>query len=158
MVPCQEDYKKEKPIDVKKDKDQASFHLFQDFSPPYPISYPPPKYDEDTTSTIFLELTENCEQSSMPILSKETFQDQIIPSCSTSPYSLQNCAQASNAPIRNVAHSKDVDIPFQYPFASPKSILGPYPSKLKPSNLPSILGSYVHSSPTFSIPSSSIIP
>jgi hypothetical protein len=83
-------------------------------------------------------------------------------------------AQASSAPIKNVApikathesidgfdnfaHSKDVDIPFYYPFASPKYILGPYPSKLKPSNLPSILGPYVPSSPTFSTPSSPILP
>ena len=101
---------------------------------------------------------------SLPMLSKATCQDQSIPSCSTSPYPLQNFAQASN--FRNkffvyikatlesidvfdhVAHSKDVDISFHYPFASPKSILGPHPSNLKPSNLPSILGPYV---PSYSI-------
>ena len=43
----------------------------------------------------------------------------------------------------HVAHSKDVDIPIHYPFASSKSILGPYPSKIKPSNLPSILRPYI---------------
>ena len=108
------------------------------------------------------------------MLSKATCQDQSIPSCSTSPYPLQNCAQALSAPIKHVvpikathksidgfdhvAHSKDVDIPFHYPFASPKSILCPHPSKLKPSTLPSILGPYVLSSPTFSTPSFPIIP
>lgn len=82
------------------------------------------------------------------MLSKATCQDQIIPSCYTSPYPIQNSSQASSAPIKNfvpikathesidgfdhIAHSKDVDNPFHYPFASHKSILGPHPSKLKP--------------------------
>jgi hypothetical protein len=88
VAPCQEECQKEKAINVKKDQDQAPFHLFQDFSPSYHISYPPPKYDEDTTSTIFLELTENYEKSSLPMLSKATCQDQSIPSCSNSPYPL----------------------------------------------------------------------
>ena len=138
------------------------------------MSFSYPKYDEDTTSIISLELTENYEKSSLPMLYKATCQDQSIPPCSTYPYPLQNCAQALSTPIKNVApikgphesidgfdhvaHSKDVDIPFHYPFASPKSILGPYPSKLKPSNLPSILGPYVPSSPTFSTPSFPITP
>ncbi len=39
----------------------------------------------------------------MPILSKETCQDQIISSCSTSPYSFQNYAQASNALTKGVS-------------------------------------------------------
>ena len=99
MAPCQEDSQKEKAINIKKDQDQATIHLVQDFSPPYPISYPSPKYDEDTTSTISLELTKNSKKSSLPMLSKATCQDQRIPSCSTSPYPLQNCAQASSAPI-----------------------------------------------------------
>ncbi|MDF3686229.1 hypothetical protein [Enterobacter hormaechei] len=159
------------------DQDQAPFHLLQHFTPPYPMSFPSPKYDEDTTSIISLELTENYEKISLPMLSKATCQGQSIPSCSTSPHPLQNCAQASSASIRNVvpikgthesidgfdhvAHSKDVDIPSHYPFASSKSILGPYPSKLKNSNLPSILGPYVPPSPTFTpstFPSSPIIP
>ena len=177
VAPCQEDSQKEKAINVKKDQDQAPFHLFQDFSPPYPISCPPPKYDEDTTSIISLELTENYEKSSLHMLSKATCQDQSVPSCSTSPHPLQNCAQASSASIKNVvpikgtyesidgfdhvSHSKDVDIPSHYPFASSKSILGPYPFKLKHSNLPSILEPYVRPSPTFipsSFPSSPIMP
>jgi hypothetical protein len=173
-APCQKDFKKGKAINFKKDQDQAPFHLLQNFTPPYPMSFPSPKYDEDTTSIISLELTENYEKSSLSMLSKAACQDQSIPSCSTSPYPLQNCAQASSAPIKivapikathesidgfdHVAHSKDVDIPFHYPFASPKSILGPHPSKIKPSNLPSILGPYVPSSPTFSTPISPIIP
>ncbi len=163
--PCQEDSKKDK------DQDQEPSHIPQDFMPPSqephspssPISYPS-KYDEDTTSTIPVELTENHEKIATPMLSRETCQDQSIPSCSNSPYPLQNFVQASNALIKaiasiktthksidglgHVAHSKDVDIPIQYPFASPKSILGPYPSKLKPSNLPSILGPYTPPSPT----------
>ena len=113
----------------------------------------------------------------MPILSKETCQDQRIPSYSASPYSLQNYAQTSNTPLKGVspikdthesidglgqiAHSKDANIPIHYPFTSPKSILGPYLSKLKPSNLPSILGPYVPPYPTFtpiSSPSSPMIP
>ena len=138
------------------------------------MSYSPHQYNKDTTSIISLEFTKNYEKSSLPMLSKATCQDQSIPSCSTSPYPLQNCAQASSALIKNVvpiksthesidgfhhvSHSKDVDIPFHYPFASPMSILGPHPSKLKNSNLPSILGLYVPSSPTFSTPSSPVIP
>ena len=94
VAPCQEDSQKEQAINVKKDQDQEPFHLLQNVTPPYTMSFPPPKYDEDTTSTIFLELTENYEKSSLPMLSKATCQDQSIPSCSTSPYPLQNCAQA----------------------------------------------------------------
>ena len=32
------------------------------------MSYPPPKYDEDTTSTISLDLTKNYEKIYLPIL------------------------------------------------------------------------------------------
>ena len=78
-------------------------------------------------------------------------QDQSIWSCSSSPHSLQNCAQALSSPIKgvapikfinesinglgHVAHSKDFDIPIHYPFVYPKYILGPYPSKITPSNV-----------------------
>ena len=95
--------------------------------------------------------------------------DQSIPSCSTSSHPLQNYTQALSSPIKgvapikvinesinglgHVAHSKDADIPIHYPFVSPKSILGPYSSKLKPSNLPSILGPYVPLSPTSTLSS-----
>ncbi|MDF3675379.1 hypothetical protein [Enterobacter hormaechei] len=75
VASCQEDSQKEKAINVKKDQDQAPFHLFQDFPPPYPISCPPPKYDEDTNSIISLELTEKYEKNSLPMLSKATCQD-----------------------------------------------------------------------------------
>ena len=131
MDPCQEDSQKDKNKNVKKNQDQTPLHILQDVIPPYHISYPPCNYNEETTSTVSLELTKNCEQSSMPILSKETCQDQRIPSCSTSPYSLQNHAQASNnsikgvSPIKDIhesidglghiAHSKDANIPIQYP-------------------------------------------
>ncbi|MFA1084102.1 hypothetical protein, partial [Klebsiella pneumoniae] len=128
------------------------------------------------SSTIPKEIINDQENDTFPMLPKIPFEEKSIPSpsCSNSPHSLQNCAQASSAPIKNVApikashesidgfdhvaHSKDVDIPFRYPFASPTSILGPHPSTLKPSSLPSILGPYVPSSPTFSTPSSPIIP
>lgn len=89
VAPCQEESQKEKAINVKNDQDQEPFHLLQNVTPSYPMYFPPPKYDEDTTSTIFLELIENYEKNSLPILSKATCQDQIIPSCSTSPYPLQ---------------------------------------------------------------------
>ena len=108
------------------------------------------KQDQDISSTIPKEIINNQEKDTFPMLPKIPFEEKSIPSlsCSTSPYPLQNCVQALSAPIKNVtpikaihesidgfdhvAHSKDVDIPFHYPFASPKSILGPYPSKLKP--------------------------
>ena len=77
-----------------------------------------------------------------------------ITSCSTSPYSLQKYTQALSSPTKgvapikvireslnglgHVAHYKDVDIHIHYPFISSKSMLGPYPSKIKPLNLPSI--------------------
>ena len=138
------------------------------------MSYPPPKYDEGTTFTISLELIENCEQSSMPILSKDPCQDQSIPS----PYSTTPCSlplstlpkffQAPNNPIKEVspiqdshdpienpnAHFKDVDVLgchinidelINYPFASSTSILGQPPPILRASHLPSILGPYVPS-------------
>jgi len=85
-APCQKDFKKGKAINFKKDQDQAPFHLLQNFTPPYPMSFPSPKYDEDITSTISLELTENYEKSSLPMLSKASCQGQSVPSCSTSPY------------------------------------------------------------------------
>ena len=88
MAPCQDDTQKEKAINVKKDQDQEPFHLLQNFTPPYPMSFPSPKYYEDITSIISLELTENYEKSSLPMLSKATCQDQSIPSYSTSPYPL----------------------------------------------------------------------
>ena len=106
VAPCQEGSQKEKAINVKKDQDQAPFHLLQNFNPPYLMSFPYPKYDEDTISIISLELTKNYEKSYLPMLSKATCQDQSIPSCSTSPYPLQNYAQASSAPIKNVAPIK----------------------------------------------------
>ena len=138
------------------------------------MSYPPPKYDEDTTSTISLKLTENCEKSSTLMLSKDPCQDQSIPSsCSTISCSLllstlPKSFQDSNAPIKEVspiqdandliensnAHSKDADILdchidvdelIDYPFASSTSILGPHPPILNSS----ILGPYVPPSPIF---------
>ena len=72
VAPCQQDSQKDKHKNVKKDQDQAPRNLFQDVTPPYSMSYPPPMYDEDTTFTISLELTKNCEQNYVPILSKET--------------------------------------------------------------------------------------
>ena len=108
------------------------------------------------------------------MLSKNPCQDQSIPSCSTSPHPLQSYTQALSSPIKvvspikvinesinglgHVAHSKDVDIPIHYLFVSSKSILGPYPSKLKPSNLPSILGPYVPPSPTSTLSSLHVLP
>ena len=92
------------------------------------------------------------------MLSQETCQDQSTPTCSTPPSPLPNYAQYSSAPMKgvvpikdihqsinglcHVSHSQDVDIPIHYPFTSPRSILGPYPSNQEPSNLPSILGPY----------------
>ena len=72
VAPCQEDTQKEKVINVKKDQDQAPFHLLQNLTPLYPMSFPSPKYDEDTTSTISLEFTENYEKIYLPMLSKAT--------------------------------------------------------------------------------------
>lgn len=111
------------------------------------MSYTSPKYDKETISTIPIELTKYHEKHYMPMLSKETFQDQSISSCSTSSCSLQNYVQASNAPIKGispiidtheyiydlgyVSHSKDANIHTHYPPVSSESILGPYPSKLK---------------------------
>ena len=87
---------------------------------------------------------------------------------------LQNYAQALNTPIKginpitvthksiagfgHVAHSKDVDIIAHGPFTFSKPIIGPYPSKLKPSNLPSILGPYVPLSPTSTLSSLHVPP
>ena len=88
VAPCQEDSQKVKSINVKKDQDQAPFHLLENFTPLYPMSFPSSKYDEDTTSIVSLELTENYENSSLPMLSKATCQDQSIPSCSTPLYPL----------------------------------------------------------------------
>ena len=76
VAPCQEDSKKDKNKKVKKYQDQAPLHLLQDVTLPYPMSYPPPKYDEDTTSTIPFGLTKKFDQTSMPILSKYPCQDQ----------------------------------------------------------------------------------
>ena len=143
---------------------------------PSPISCTSTKQDHDISSIIPKEIINDQEKDTFPMLPKIPFEEKSIPSpsCSNSPYPLQNFFQASNELIKaissiktthksidglgHVSHFKDVDIPIQYPFASPKSILGPYPSKLKPSNLPSILGPYVPPSPTSTLSSLHIPP
>lgn len=86
MSLCQEDSQKDKAINVKKDQDQEPFHLFQEVTLPYLMSYTPPNYDEDITITILIGITKNHEKIYMPILSKENCQDQIVPLCYTFPY------------------------------------------------------------------------
>ena len=110
------------------------------------------------------------------MLPKIPFEKKSVPSpsCSTSLHPLQNYAQVSNTPIKSIApiilthksidgigfvsHSKDVDIHTHGPFTFSKSILGLYPSKLKLSSLPSILGPYVPLSPTSTLSSVHIPP
>ncbi|MDF3681104.1 hypothetical protein P3S38_29450, partial [Enterobacter hormaechei] len=108
------------------------------------------KVIKNSVVTSNVEPIENQEKNSTLMLSKDPCQDQSFPSsCSNTPWSLQlstlsKSSQASSTPIKKVspiqdvhdpienpnAHSKDVDIPSHYPFASSKSILGPYPSNL----------------------------
>ena len=57
VAPCQEGSQKDKSIN--KDQDQAPYHLLQEVTLPYPMSYPPPKYDEGTTSIISIEIIED---------------------------------------------------------------------------------------------------
>lgn len=52
----QEDYQEDEAIDINKHKEQETFHLLVYFITPYPMSHPSPKYGEDTTSTISIEL------------------------------------------------------------------------------------------------------
>lgn len=54
VVPCQEESQQYKVIN--KDQNKSSFHILQHVTLPYPISYPPPKYDEDTTSTTSIDI------------------------------------------------------------------------------------------------------
>ena len=91
VAPCQEDSKKDEDINFKKVKDKESFHLLKGVNLPYNMYFTSPKYDEDTTFNTSNDLIEDLEKLTMSMLSKETCQDQSIPSysCSTSSYSLQ---------------------------------------------------------------------
>ena len=134
------------------------------------------KQDQDIPSTIPKEIIKDQEKDTFPMIPKIPFEEKSVPSpsCSTSLHSFRNYAQALNTHVKGidpitlthksidgigcVAYSKDVYSPTHGPFTFSKSILGTYPSKLKPSNVPSILGGYVPLSPTSTLSSLHIPP
>jgi hypothetical protein len=185
LVSCQEEYLNDEETSV--DQDQHSFIPFQIFldivppsqephSPPTRMSYTSTKQDQDIPSTIPKDIIKDQEKDNFPMLPKIPFEEKSVPSPSYSTllHSLQNYAQALNNPVKGIApitvthksidgfghvsHSKDANIPTHGPFTFSKSIPCPYPTKLKPSSIPSILGPYVPLSPTSTLSSLHIPP